>query len=187
MFDTLKNRGVKTVVRKLNAVMIICSVSFLIRSVFWLWEPVSHVYSPKGTYPLVHYTFTGLIPAVLLFLVVAPGSKKKKQGGFEEQSDAHNNGSGSGSGSDSGSDSTQRHPPPPPPPPPSALPPTEPEPNFWEFSEKHFPEPDRGWYPKIEPDADDLDMTSVFVVQCVCVCVCQSQLAHCGVYIMAIG
>ena len=106
MFDTLKNRGVKTVVRKLNAVMIICSVSFLIRSVFWLWEPVSHVYSPKGTYPLVHYTFTGLIPAVLLFLVVAPGSKKKKQGGFEEQSDAHNNGSGSGSGS--GSDSGEK-------------------------------------------------------------------------------
>ena len=70
------SKRVQLIGRKVVVVMCTCSFMFLVRSIFWLWEPVSGTYSPAGTYPFLHYTVTGLLPNIVLFLVVAPPTTK---------------------------------------------------------------------------------------------------------------
>ncbi len=68
------------IARKIGLVLGTCCICFLLRSIFWLWEPISGVYSPYGTYPFMHYTVTGILPSLLLFAVLAPGSQKRSRG-----------------------------------------------------------------------------------------------------------
>ena len=70
---------VRFIGRKVLVVMCICAFMFLLRSIFWMWKPVTGEYSPAGTYPFFHYTLTGLIPNVVLFLVVAPPATRSGQ------------------------------------------------------------------------------------------------------------
>ena len=72
----LISKRIQLIGRKVVVVMCTCSFMFLLRSIFWLWEPISGTYSPAGTYPFLHYTVTGLLPNIVLFLVVAPPATK---------------------------------------------------------------------------------------------------------------
>ncbi len=89
MYATLKsagsgNRRIMAVARKVVIVGSVCAVCFLLRSVFWLWEPVSGQFSPPGSYPFLHYTVTGLLPTLVLNVVLAPAGKapvRRRPGG----------------------------------------------------------------------------------------------------------
>jgi hypothetical protein len=70
-----RNARIRLIARKVLAVLCVCCVCFGVRSVFWLWEPISGKYSPEGTYPFMHYTVTGLVPSVVLFGVMAPAGR----------------------------------------------------------------------------------------------------------------
>ena len=84
MYARLRNPGrrnprIQTIARKVLIVLSVCCACFAVRSVFWLWEPVSGNYSPEGTYPFLHYTVTGLVPSVVLFAVMAPAGRSPSQ------------------------------------------------------------------------------------------------------------
>lgn len=75
MYCTLRkvssNKQIRQIAKKVVIVASICFVCFSLRSIFWLWKPVAGEYSPKGTYPFMHYTVTELIPSIVLFIVLA--------------------------------------------------------------------------------------------------------------------
>ena len=72
LFSSKGNARVAALKWKIVATAVVCTVCFTLRSVFWLWEPITGEYSPHGTYPWLFYTCNELLPSLMLFLSLAP-------------------------------------------------------------------------------------------------------------------
>ena len=72
------NMRVRLIAMKVLCVLSVCCVCFGVRTIFWLWEPISGNFSPNGTYPFMHYTVTGLVPSLVLFVIMAPAGRVQR-------------------------------------------------------------------------------------------------------------
>lgn len=69
--------------RKILIATVVCVVCFLVRSIFWLYEPITDSTlgsADKYLYPWLYYNVPELVPGVAMMLLIAPSTTASRKG-----------------------------------------------------------------------------------------------------------